>query len=159
MSHPLPLENSINFGDVSPEVDALLQRGVAAYRHDRPLADQLFREALLAAPDALPVYYCLYKTHTYQGSLDEALRAARLGLGEAARQAGLSTDWRAWRPQPVPADGPGRFALYTLKALAFIHLRRHERAEATAILSALADLDPSGDVGWPVIAALADGLD
>jgi tetratricopeptide (TPR) repeat protein len=135
-----------------------LQRGVAAYRQDRLLADQLFREALAAAPHALPVYLCLYKIHTYQGSLDEALLMAVLGLREAARQAGWSADWRDWQPQPLRPDGPDRFALYTLKALAFIHLRRDERAEALEILDALARLDPRGDVGWEVIAALAQGL-
>jgi tetratricopeptide (TPR) repeat protein len=158
MSDPYPLETLIDFGDVPRAVDALLQRGVAAYRRDRSQADRLFREALAAAPDALPVYFCLYKIHTYQGSLDEALAAARAGLAEAARQAGWSADWRGWHPQPGLLEEPGRFALYTLKALAFIHLRRNERADASAILEALARLDPDGRVGWPVIAALADGL-
>jgi hypothetical protein len=158
MSDPLPLETLINFGEVPPAVDALLQRGVAAYRRDRGLADRLFREALADAPQVLPVYFCLYKIHTYQGSLDEALAAAQAGLEEATRQAGWSADWRDWQPQPIAPEGPGRFALYTLKALAFIHLRRDERMEASALLDALARLDPRGDVGWPVIAALAEGL-
>ncbi|MCZ7593831.1 MAG: hypothetical protein M5U16_02125 [Hyphomicrobium sp.] len=55
-------------------------------------------------------------------------------------------------------EGPGRFALYTLKALAFIHLRRDERAQAQLALVHLERLDPSGSIGWPVVAALADGL-
>jgi hypothetical protein len=135
MSDPFPIETSINFGDVAPEVDALLQRGVAAYRHDRPMAERLFRQALAAAPHELPVYFCLYKIHTYQGSLDEALRIAEGGLEEAARQAGLAADWRDWQPHNGSTDGPARFALYTLKALAFIHLRRDERREANAILA------------------------
>ena len=150
----LPL---IDFGDVSPPVDALLQRGVAAYRRDKALADSLFREALALAPQELPVYFCLYKIHTYQGNLDEALAMAERGLREAARQAGWSADWRDWPESDVP-EGPGRFALYTLKALAFIHLRRNEPAEAGRILAALARLDRRGEVGWPVVAALADGL-
>lgn len=150
----LPL---IDFGPVSRPVDALLQRGVAAYRRDKALADRLFREALDLAPGALPTYFCLYKIHTYQGNLDEALTIARQGMTEAARQAGWSSDWRAW-PCDGFADGPERFAVYTLKALAFIHLRRNERRDAAAILDALQRLDPRGDVGWPVVAALATGL-
>ncbi|MBZ0209292.1 MAG: hypothetical protein K8F92_06540 [Hyphomicrobium sp.] len=55
-------------------------------------------------------------------------------------------------------EGPGRFALYTLKALAFIHLRRDERAQAQLALVHLERLDPSGSIGWAVVAALADGL-
>ncbi|MFX8086672.1 hypothetical protein ABTK81_19505, partial [Acinetobacter baumannii] len=73
-------------------------------------------------------------------------------------QAGWNPDWRSWRPQAELPDGPGRFALYTLKALAFIHLRKGEQKQAHELLAALRRLDPSGAVGWPVVAALAEGL-
>lgn len=156
----VPLQGElINFGPVSPAIDALLQRGVAAYRSDRKLADQLFREALALAPHELPIYLCLYKIHTYQGSLDEALAIAEAGIAEAASQVGWSPDWRDWQPQQGVPEGPERFALYTLKALAFIRLRRDETKEAAEALEHLRRLDPAGRVGWPVIAALADGLD
>src|SRR5450756_3232525 len=115
----------INFGELPDAIDALLQQGVAAYRHDRSRAEALFRQALAAAPKELPIYFCLYKIHTYQGHLDEAQAAAENGLREAAGQAGWPLDWRQWMPQAVLPDGPGRFALYTLKALAFIQLRRN----------------------------------
>jgi Tfp pilus assembly protein PilF len=82
----------INFGDLPEAVDALLQQGVAAYRHDRSQADRLFRQALAAAPQELPTYFCLYKIHTYQGNLDEAQTAAENGLKEAANQAGWPLD-------------------------------------------------------------------
>jgi hypothetical protein len=98
-----------------------------------------------------------FTKHTYQGNLDMAVAAAEDGLGVAARQAGWSTNWRDWSVQSVIPDGAGRFALYTLKALAFIHLRRSERAQALEILDALRELDPAGVVGWPVVAALAEG--
>jgi tetratricopeptide (TPR) repeat protein len=148
---------AINFGDLPAAINTLLQQGVVAYRHDHALAGRLFRQALAAAPEQLPVYFCLYKIHTYQGHLDMALEAAETGLRVAARQAGWSPDWREWQTLPIIPDGPGRFALYTLKALAFIHLRRSERDEALEILEALKELDPAGAVGWPVIAALAEG--
>jgi hypothetical protein len=150
--------DTINFGDLPEEIDALLQQGVAVYRHDQAEADRLFRRALAAAPAELPIYFCLYKIHTYQGHLDEAKAVAESGLREAARQAGWNADWRQWQPQPVVPDGPGRFALYTLKALAFIHLRRDEHHQAHQILAVLQQLDPAGTVGWPVVAALAEGV-
>lgn len=150
--------DTINFGDLPEDIDALLQQGVAAYRHDHAQADRLFRQALAAAPAQLPIYFCLYKIHTYQGHLDEAQSAAENGLKEAADQAGWDADWRQWQPQPVIPDGPGRFALYTLKALAFIHLRRNEQHLADEMLAALRRLDPAGAVGWPVVAALAAGV-
>ena len=158
MTDLLPERDAINFGDLPEEIDALLQQGVAAYRHDHPRADQLFRQALAAAPTQLPIYFCLYKIHTYQGNLDEAQTAAESGLREAASQAGWDLDWRQWRPQAVLPEGAGRFALYTLKALAFIHLRQDNRHQAHQMLEALRRLDPTGAVGWPVVAALAEGV-
>ena len=77
--------DSINFGELPEAIDALLQQGVVAYRHDRSRADSLFRQALAAAPAALPIYFCLYKIHTYQGHLDQAQTAAENGLKEARR--------------------------------------------------------------------------
>ena len=54
-------------------------------------------------------------------------------------------------------EGPGRFALYTLKALAFIRLRRAEADAAAAVLATLARLDPADAVGHSVVAAIAAG--
>lgn len=147
----------INFGDLPKPVDALLQQGVAAYRQDKSRADALFREALALAPHELPIYFCLYKIHTYQGHLEEAAAIAEAGLSEAARQCGWPDDWRAWRPQAGEIADPARFALYTLKALAFIRLRQSDAASTSAILAHLAGLDPAGVTGWPVVAALAEG--
>lgn len=158
MIEMFPEAELINFGDVPVAINALLQQGVAAYRHDHAKADALFRRALAEAPGELPVYFCLYKIHTYQGHLSEAEAAAQSGLREAARQAGWDEDWRAWQPRDEASDGPGRFALYTLKALAFIHLRQNRVEEAERKLAALRQLDPAGVVGWRVIEALAEGL-
>jgi hypothetical protein len=155
---PMPEPESINFGDLPPEIDDLLQKGVIAYRRDFVQAERLFREALAAGPDELPTYFCLYKIHTYHGNLDEARAAAHAGMKKGAEQAGWPEDWRDWPPQGETSDGPGRFALYTLKALAFIHLRRDEIAQTEEILAALRVLDPTGAVGWPVIAELAAGV-
>lgn len=149
---------AINFGDLPDEINELLQQGVAAYRHDHAKADQLFRQALAVAPSELPTYFCLYKIHTYQGNLEQAQAAAEDGLQEAARQAGLDHDWRRWEPHHALSDGAGRFALYTLKALAFIHLRQNDPQGAQQKLDALKRLDATGAVGWPVVAALAEGI-
>jgi tetratricopeptide (TPR) repeat protein len=158
MITPFPEMALIDFGEVKPEIDTLLQQGVAAYRSDFDAADALFRRAAAEAPEQLPSYYCLYKIHTYRGHLDEARRFAGEGLAEAARQAGWPGDWRQWTPHdPIP-DGAGRFALYTLKALAFIHLRRDEPQQASEKIEALKILDPTGAVGWPVIAELLAGV-
>lgn len=148
----------IDFGDLPADVEALLQAGVRAYRADRTEADRLFRVALATNPATLPTYLCLYKIHAYQGHLAEAGRIAQAGLEEAARQAGWPSDWRDWpRPSCVPHGAP-RFALYTLKALAFIALRDQRPDDAKEMLAVLERLDPSGAIGWPVVAALAEGV-
>ena len=154
----LAQSEGVNFGDLPPQIDTLLQQGVIAHRRDPAEAEKIFRKALDTAPDELATYFCLYKIHTYSGRLTEALDIAERGLKEAARQAGWDADWRSWRSAPIDPDGPARFALYTLKALAFIRLKRDERLEAQALLSALARLDPKGLLGWPVVAALAEKL-
>jgi hypothetical protein len=56
------------------------------------------------------------------------------------------------------SDQAVRFALYTLKALAFIRMRRGELQEAGRILDRLALMDPKGRVGWPVVSELLQGL-
>jgi hypothetical protein len=157
MRNDTPFEG-INFGDLPAPVNDLLQQGVLAYRNERTRADGLFRQALVLDPTALPTYLCLYKIHTYQGRLAEARASAIAGMAEATRQAGWPTGWCNWPTRQVCADGPARFALYTLKALAFIALRDDRPGDAGAKLAVLRRLDPAGAVGWAVVAALADGI-
>lgn len=148
---------TINFGAMPETIDALLQQRVVPYRHDRACAVTLFRRPLAEAPAQLPIYFCLYKIHMYQGNLHEAQAVAETGLREAACQAGWVADWQEWQPPSSMPDGAGRFALYTLKALALIHLRQNDHAQALQKLEALRHLDPGGMVGCPVVAALAEG--
>jgi hypothetical protein len=41
----------INFGELPEAINALLQQGVAAYRHDRARAKRLFRQGARGRPD------------------------------------------------------------------------------------------------------------
>lgn len=153
---PTASDPLVDFGHLPGPVEELLQRGVLAYRTSAAAADQLFRQALAVAPEVLAVYFCLYKTHTYRGDLEAALLAAEAGLAEAARQAGLPSIPERW-PRPLPAiSAAERFALYTLKALAFIQLKRGDRATATRHLQLLRGLDPQSRVGWSVVQELLD---
>jgi len=158
MKDILPDADAINFGEVPEQVNELLQRGVIAHRNDRAKADELFREALSIAPRELATYYCLYKIHTYMGNLDTARDMALQGMAEAARQAGWDQSPEKWPAQSSAVDGPARFALFTFKALSFIELKSGHKDVALDHLRLLASLDPQGSVGWPVIAALAEGV-
>lgn len=153
------VDDAVDFGDVDADVNEILQRGVALSRHDREAADRVFREALALDPHQLATYFCLYKIHAYSGRLDAALEAAEAGLLEAARQANLAADWRLWRVEEIDLDGPARFGLHTLKALAFIRLRRGEGEQARDLLEGLARLDPSDAVGGSVVEAIRRGAD
>lgn len=144
----------IDFGVLPPQVDALLQKGVLAHRQDRAAAEALFRQAHALDRTALPPYLCLYKVLAYQHKMEQARAMAEAGLAEAARQAGWSAAWRQWSVVGAGHAGPERFALYTLKALAFIALRDHRAEDARAMLEVLARLDPQGTVGWEVVATM-----
>ena len=130
--------DAINFGELPEEIDALLQRGVAAYRHDKSRADLLFRQALAAAPKELPIYFCLYKIHTYQGNLEEAQTAAerrpersRPPGGMAARLAAVAVSCRiARRRRPLRALHPEGARLHPSAAERSARGRRNARRAA-----------------------------
>lgn len=142
-------------GPVPASVRRILHRAARAPRED---VGALLWTAQAVAPACLPVYYALYKHHASRRELAMAQRAARRGLAESARQAGLPEDWRAVPPGSVAGgfgdNGPARFWLFTLKALAFIALRRRDVDEARALLAQIARLDPGARIGDEVVALL-----
>lgn len=110
-------------------------------------------------PDCLPVYYLLYKHHAGRRELQEAERAALLGLAQAGLAAGLPIDpAEALAAPPAGNDfaqnGPARFWLFTLKALAFIRMRSQRLDEAQALLELITRVDPAHSAGSDVTAAL-----
>ena len=149
-------------GAVPPPADDLLARARAAWR-DVPAATVLLAQALAIAPDCLPLHHARYKFHSSHGQYALAEAAARTALAEAARQAGLPSDWRALDHGVDPAinwadvQGAAHFYLFTLKALAYLRLRRGDLAEAGAVLDTLARLDPGDGVGAAVTRSLLQG--
>lgn len=147
------------FGGPVPEgIRALLHRAASAAAEER---GALLWTAQALAPGCLACYYALYKHHSGRREFEQAERAAWRGLKEAALQAGIAIDWRA-APTPLPAElrdtTAGRFWLFTLKALAFIHLRSGRRAEARQLLEQLLACHPQSGNGVEVTQALLDGL-
>jgi tetratricopeptide (TPR) repeat protein len=143
----------IDFGETPPEVNELLQQGVMLHRQDRTAAEAKFREALALDPSTLATYFCLYKILAYQGLLDDALPTAEAGLLEAVRQAGLPGDFILWTPENLAKaeKDAARFALYALKAIAFIHLRRGKPEETRRRLDKLAELGEIDGLGGGVV--------
>jgi hypothetical protein len=140
-------------GEISPSIRHLVDRARQAPREE---AAAILWTACVSAPQSLPVYYLLYKLHAGLGELDRAEQAASKGLAAAARAAGLPADWRTVQPGQADFAAPGaaRFWLFTLKALAFVQLRRGERGIAQALVDQLARLDPGDQIGASVVRAL-----
>lgn len=163
MERPIELRISngrMAFGDVPEHVDERLQAAVRA-RQNPAECEALLWEAHRLAPRVLPVFFALYKFYFNRQKLDEAERVALIGLDAAAQQIGIPADWRQLTSDGTDwtAEGPQRFVLFTLKALAFITLRRGRIADALAILGKLAEIDPGDQVGYGVIAAMARGVE
>jgi len=144
-------------GDAPPAVQALLQEARTASPEQIP---SLLWTAQACAPHCLSIYYLLYKCHAGRRQFELAERAARTGLAEAARQAGLPQDWRTAQAGPdFHGTGPARFWLFTLKALAFIALRRGRPDEARALLAQITALAPDAHIGDDVIATMLASVD
>jgi hypothetical protein len=140
-------------GAVPPAVRDLLHRAAGAAPEERAT---LMWTAQALAPRCLATYYALYKHHTGRREFDLAERAAFRGLAEAALQAGLPNDWRQVTAAGVDflADGPARFWLFTLKALAFIHLRSGRPQAAREFLAHIDAIGPEARIGHDVTAEL-----
>lgn len=143
-------------------VNLLLQKAVAASHAEKPLAENLFKQAQQLDPSCLQTYFALYKFYFYQGRLQEAEREVLAALTEAAGQVGFPSDYRqlvSERAQwDLYASEISLFYLYSLKALAFIKLRLEQETESREILSHMQTLDPEDRCGASVIMSLADAL-
>ena len=155
-----PADERVRFGrHLDAVCNAYLQEAAASVQSDRAAA--LLNKAARRAPDALAVDVARYKFYFYRGDLAEAERIVRTALAKAATQGGFEPDWRRGREALAgrgDTDGPQRYYLYALKALAFIRLRRGAAEEALSILQGLQALDPGDLVGSSVIAEIAAGL-
>lgn len=144
-------------GDMPEAARRLLHEAARSARGD---VGALLWTAQAIAPQALGIYYALYKHHAGLREFEQAERAAQRGLLEAARQAGLAEDWRQVVPGRVPAgvdfrgSGAARFWLFTLKASAFIALRSGRLDDARELLAHIVALDDQAHLGSEVIATL-----
>ena len=136
---------------------ALVEQARGEANPERALA--LLWTAQVCAPECPSLYYLLYKFYARHADFDQAEEAALKGLEVAAEQAHLPDDWRIVTPAmgDFTSPGPARFWVFTLKALAFIRLRKQDRLSAQAYLAKVQELDPQGGSGAGVIAALLDG--
>lgn len=141
-------------GEVTPAVHGLLHQAAAAGPEDRA---SLLWTAQALSPECLAVYYALYKHHAGRREFELAERAAFRGLTEAAAQCGIDEEGHPRPGAPAPdfaSDGPARFWLFTLKALAFVNLRNGRAERARTFLERIERLSPDARIGDDVINAL-----
>lgn len=145
--------------EVPPVIARLLQDAAAAYAQTHR-AEAILWSAQAIDPGCLPVYFSLYKFYFYKARLDMAEQVARQALTVAARHGAFNPDWRhasAGSTDWSDCYGPQHFYLFSLKALAFICLRRQRPEESRDILDKLAEIDPQDSVGASVIRDLMRG--
>lgn len=146
--------------DIRPQVNRLLQNAVAC-ADDFERARGYLYEARAIDPGQLEVYVALYKFCFYRGRFDEAEQIALDALAQAAADGGFIDDWQQLKPHTLnwkSTDAPVRLYLYSLKALAFIRLRKGDNPGARTAVDTLARLDPEDQVGGSVIMTLAEAL-
>lgn len=145
-------------GEVPPQVRHLIDEARREPNPQRALA--LLWTAQVCAPDCPSLYYLLYKFHARHGDTAQAEFAALKGLDVAAMQAGLPNTWQQVHAgmADFQSPGPARFWLFTLKALAFIRLRRRDPFGAQSYLRKVQELDPTGSTGASVVDALLKGV-
>ncbi len=147
----------VDIDSLPAEALELLERGMAQYRSDPAGAEMLFGIARSQAPCSLPLYRALVKFYNRECQFDAAYDMAALGMREAARLGQLPPDWRDWTLDMLGGQAAS-FALLTLKAMAFIELRRGNTSASVEILDQLERLDPSDGIGSSVVASLAAGI-
>ncbi|MEY4576879.1 MAG: hypothetical protein RL701_1582 [Pseudomonadota bacterium] len=148
--------NELFGGEATPEIKRLVD---ATKQAPAWLQSEMLWTIQMRAPECLPIYYLLYKMHATRREFIEAERAAVLGLAQAGKQSGLPGDALVATRAALPAvdfmnNGPARFWLFTLKALAYIRLRSGRREQARVLLDCIHRCDPTQSIGTDVIAAL-----
>lgn len=161
MNSAAVLEERVVFGRNIPfEVNACLQQAVAC-ADDFEGARELFYRARDLRPDQLEVYIALYKFCFYRGHFDEAEQVVMDALQQSASRGCFSADWSQLNEESTDWSvqyGPARVFLYSLKALAFIKLRKGQQQLARQVLAKLQQLDKQDLVGGSVIKTLAEAL-
>jgi len=154
-------EERVVFGrNIPPQVNACLQE-VVACANDFERSRELLYRAREMKPDQLEIYIALYKICFYRGCFDEAEQVALDALQQSAKDAGFDADWQqlnAGSTDWAVDEGPARLYLYSLKALAFIRLRKGQHDLARQVLNKLQQLDLNDLVGGSVIMDLAQAL-
>ena len=121
---------------------------------DKDRSEGLLRQAFDLDPEVLDTYVVFYKFYFYHRLLSEADQWIQLALDKSASQGGFERDWNKLTINDAKWDdveGPERIFLYSMKAMAFIGMKRGDFNTPGVVLAQLAALDPGDQVGWSVV--------
>ena len=141
-------------GGLPPAAEQHLRLAGLHYHQDEQALLHL-QAAWDAAPAHAAVYIGYYRFYFYKNRLEEALAIAEACLGKAARDNGLSEDWRSVTVDQADfgrfeAALP-RFFLFTLKGYAYLKLRLGRLEEGREAIEKLLELDPANRLGGRVL--------
>ncbi len=123
--------------------------------HLDSVAEQHLRKAEALAPGHAAVLIGFYRFYFYKGRLAEALEIARVCIAKAARENGLSDDWRLVAAADAAFGAydnmPARFFLFSLKGYAYLQMRLGNLGEGRDAVAKLLALDPTDKIGAKVL--------
>lgn len=134
----------------SPEVQALISEAASLYGEGT--AELPLLRAYLRSPKSLNVLVALNRFYYYQHRLSEALLISELALQIIAAANDLPEDWRQLQlAQIVRASKTQltgiRLYLFTLKSIAFLHMRLDNLSLSAAIFEKLLAVDEKDRIG------------
>jgi tetratricopeptide (TPR) repeat protein len=148
------LEDACLGGGLPEQAEFHLRSAGKSY-HDDAVAENHLQEAATIAPEHAAVLIGLYRFYFYKGRLREALEIAEKCLVKAARDIGVSTDWRMVQRDEADFSNYAailpRFFLFTLKGYGYLQMRLGALEEGREAISKLMELDPGDKMGGTVL--------
>lgn len=155
------LRSTLLGNGLPPAVEGYLRDASRSYQQDA-VAEAYLLQALAAAPDHAAVLIGLYRFYFYKNRLWDALDVARRCLQKAARDNGISVDWRAVEVGDAEFDSYDamlpRFYLFVLKGYAYLQLRLGDLEEGRAAVDKLLELDPGDRLGGRVLLGVLERM-
>lgn len=133
-------------GRLAPPVEALIAQA-GALRDQPEKALPLLERARAMAPRHPVPLIAIYRFHFYGHALEKARAAGEDALAVARSALGPNFGDVVPPESATLGDAAVRFYLFTLKGLAYLHLRLGELEEAKRMLGELRRLDPQDHLG------------
>lgn len=132
----------------------------AGRHYGQPEAEALLDRAAALAPDHLVVLVARYRYYFYQHRLTDAQAVVWHAIAVSGAPLGLPADGRHLAPDAVAAAARRsmtrtRFYLSSIKAAAYVKMRRGEIPAAIALLQTLVAIDDADRLGGKVLLDIA----